>query len=62
MKRHLFPLLVSLAAPVSAQQDRAVLDAPLVAVRPEQRIDHLLDWNGDGFMDFVVLYESDTMI
>jgi hypothetical protein len=40
---------------VAAQQSATLLDAPLVVVPATERIHHLLNWNGDGLMDFAAL-------
>jgi hypothetical protein len=49
----LLPWILSYPAPAFAQDHDAILDAPLVVVSSASALDHLLDWNGDGWMDFV---------
>ncbi|HEX6882360.1 MAG TPA: VCBS repeat-containing protein [Planctomycetota bacterium] len=46
------------ALPCATQESATLFDAPLVVTSPTQRLDHLLDWNGDGVQDFVTYYEG----
>ena len=48
------------ALPCAAQESAAIFDAPLVVTSTTQRLEHLLDWDGDGLQDFVTYSEGST--
>jgi hypothetical protein len=53
---------LALAVPSPSQEDLTVLDAPLVITSSSRRIDHMLDWNGDGSMDLASITRSSSQL